>query len=242
MAAAHEVARHLAGISGKQWTVVFQGIQAFAIFVTAAWILYRVWKERTDTPHIEFTIQCRCFDAKGENYIVEFLIGAENKGHVIQRFHNIKLRVKGIEEGAPLQYWKGHGYRLDFPKRVFNQEDPKTHEVHKVAELVLKKWDYIFVEPGVNQQLTYVTMVPKTFKFILAQAKFWYDQSAPHNEHAPDSEPAEQDEFDTEAKSGELDESYQNDEFDTHTVERVFVLSGSEQSSPSPAPSTPCCE
>ncbi len=49
------------------------------------------------------------------------------------------------------------------------------------GEIVHEKYSYIFVEPGVEQVITYVTKIPAEYRFILARAEFRYDRLNPHS-------------------------------------------------------------
>jgi hypothetical protein len=41
-------------------------------------------------------------------------------------------------------------------------------------------FSYVFVEPGVKQLLTYVTIIPENIRFILVHAQFTYLNHDPH--------------------------------------------------------------
>jgi hypothetical protein len=41
-------------------------------------------------------------------------------------------------------------------------------------------YNYFFVEPGVRQVITYAARIPATTRFLLAHARFEYDQFTPH--------------------------------------------------------------
>jgi hypothetical protein len=60
-------------------------------------------------------------------------------------FFSIRLRVRGIRCNYPLTYWKGYEPRVDFPDKLLSND--------KFIEVIPKdmKWNYIFVEPGVEQ-------------------------------------------------------------------------------------------
>ena len=132
-----------------------------ALFGTA-WTLYRYFKEGLNRPRIEFDIECNTLGPQGKNYLAEFTVFAFNKGNIKFTFPDIRLRVLGITRDSDLLLWKGHGKRLDFPIKLFNEQ------------VIPPKFKYIFVEPGVKQGITYVTTVPENIKFIVARASFKY--------------------------------------------------------------------
>jgi hypothetical protein len=125
--------------------------------------------ERRHDPHIEFTINCNLFGPVAGWYIAEFVITAKNVSLVRHQFPEIILRVRGIKQDETPELWDGHGDRLEFRHKLFE------------ANVVLEKWNYIFVEPGVAQQITYVTRIEEAYRYILARAEFHYDQFTPHS-------------------------------------------------------------
>jgi hypothetical protein len=59
--------------------------------------------------------------------------------------------------------------RLAFPDKLSN------------LNIVPKHYEFIFVEPGVNQEITFVTTISTKYRYILARAEFRYDQHTPHS-------------------------------------------------------------
>ncbi|NPV63653.1 MAG: hypothetical protein HPY61_13700 [Methanotrichaceae archaeon] len=126
-------------------------------------------RERKNVPHIEFHIDCNVYGPEEGYYLTEFLLDIHNRGDVQHKFTNIVLRVRGIESGKALCYWEGYEPRLSFPKKVLND-----------VSVIPKGYNYFFVEPGVEQVLTYVTMIPASIRYVLAHAVFEYDEFTPH--------------------------------------------------------------
>jgi hypothetical protein len=209
-------------------------IQVIILFFGGLWAYYRLKKERTHTPHIEFGIDCNFYEQEGKDYIAEFILTANNLGLVIHYFRSIRLRVLAIRAKDPLNYW-GDGYRVNFPVSLFsfyeltrsdldhidkadipkelqerlialkNRSFPSEEDFsialdntigednkHKnwileyakksAVEVIHKdKLNYLFVEPGVKQEIRYITRVPKTYKYIVARAVFEYDRYTPHD-------------------------------------------------------------
>ncbi len=126
-------------------------------------------RHREDSPHIEFGIECRVFDRKDEEYLVEFILVADNKGLVQWKFTSILLRVRGIGRDQPLAYWHEHEPRLVFPTKVIDN-----------AEVIPHSYNFLFVEPEVRQTITFVTKIPVSIEYILVHVEFQYDQWTPH--------------------------------------------------------------
>lgn len=124
---------------------------------------------REDAPHIELSIDCRVLGQDDDDYIVEFTLTANNRGLVRWKFRSIKLRVRGIEKNQPLAYWPGNGNRLQFPIKILGME-----------EVIPQSVNFLFVEPGVRQAVTYVTKIPSRVIYIVVYVEFWYDKVTPH--------------------------------------------------------------
>jgi len=105
-------------------------------------------KARVCSSQHEFRIDCNVYGPEDGYYLTEFLLDIHNCGDGQHTFKNIVLRVIGIESGKALCYWEGYEPRLSFPKKV----------LYDIS--VIPKWyNYFFVEPGVEQVLSYVAMI-----------------------------------------------------------------------------------
>lgn len=126
-------------------------------------------KRRTYSPHIEFEITCSFYGPEKDDYVAEFLFIARNKGLIQQKFKDIRFRVRGIESNQPLSYLEGYEPRLAFPIKIIND-----------VSILPKGYNYLFVEPGIEQVFTFVTKIPLSVKYILAYTEFAYDEFTPH--------------------------------------------------------------
>jgi hypothetical protein len=97
------------------------------------------------------------------------LLIIRNRGDIQHKFKKIVLRVRGIESGRPLSYWECYEPRLSFPAKVLDN-----------VNIIPTGYDYFFVEPGVEQVLTYVTKIPSSIKYVQAHALFEYDELTSH--------------------------------------------------------------
>lgn len=125
--------------------------------------------ERRYQPHIEFCIACNFFGPQQGWYIAEFIISATNVSLVRHQFKEIILRIRGIKQDEPPALWDGHGNRLEFKHKLIE------------TDIVPPDWNYIFVEPGVRQEICFVTRIEEDYRYILALAEFHYDSFTPHN-------------------------------------------------------------
>jgi hypothetical protein len=126
--------------------------------------------ERTHAPQIEFSIDCNFYGPQRNNYLVEVLLTVNNKGRVKQKFKDVTLRIRGIEENQPLEFWKKREPRLYFPHLL-------VPDVPVVPEGI----ECFFAEPGEKNTFTYVTKIPETIKFVLAYATFSYNSEDSHD-------------------------------------------------------------
>jgi hypothetical protein len=122
-----------------------------------------------DRLRIEFMVDCSVHGRVCEEFLVEFLISANNRGLVAWKFSSIVLRVRGIEEGFPLLPWHPTEPRLGFPVVVVDD-----------AQVIPHTLNFFFVEPGVKQVFSYVTEVPARIRYILSHVEFEYDRFTPH--------------------------------------------------------------
>jgi hypothetical protein len=144
--------------------------QFVIILIGAVWAYFKIWKEGLYRPRIQFNIECNSFSEQHGEIPVEFLLKVTNKGLVKHKFYSIKLRVRGIIENNELEFWKENEPRLYFPDKFFD-----TQFIHK------SKYNFVFVEPGVEQTLTYVTKIDSKYKLITVRAEFEYDKTKTHS-------------------------------------------------------------
>jgi len=147
------------------WEVLIAGGQLVVVLLTGIWAYRRFRAERPHQPRIELRLDCVFHGPEQGGYLAEFIIRANNRGLIVHRFHSIRLRVRGIRVGSAVQPWRGHEPRVAFPEKLI----PDAEVLHK------PKFDHIFVEPGVQQTITYAAMIPGSFRFIAARVEFYYD-------------------------------------------------------------------
>ena len=147
----------------RVWEVVLNILQLVAVVVGALWAYFRFRRERPNHPRIEFAVDCKFFGPILGDTVAAFEIHANNKGHVEHKFTEIRLKVRGIKEGAKLAYFEGREPRLSFPEELFKG-------VNLVGD-----FGYFFVRPGVKQTFTFTTKVPADIRFLVARATFKYE-------------------------------------------------------------------
>src|SRR5215813_1639768 len=129
--------------------------------------LREVYRERA--PRIELDINSQVLGQDDDHYLVELMLTAHNRGLIRWQVRDIKIRVCGIEKNRNFAYWPERGQRVEFPVKIINKE-----------RVIPESLNFLFVEPGVQQSITYVTKVPTQIMYIVVYAEFWYDEVTPH--------------------------------------------------------------
>jgi hypothetical protein len=124
---------------------------------------------REDAPHIELAIDCRTLGQERGYYLIEFILAVSNRGLVRWSFDSILLRVRGIEKNHQLVYWPQREPRLEFPVKIIND-----------AEVIPESVNFLFVEPGVQQTITYTTKLSTQIRYIVVHVEFSYNKRTPH--------------------------------------------------------------
>lgn len=115
--------------------------------------------ERHLVPRTDVTIDCHFYGPEGDHLIAELLLTVNNKGSTQRKFASIEFRMRVLREGAELRKWRERrSERLYFPEKILDED------------IVPEGEHYYFVEPGVEQVFTFVTMVPKSIRYVLAHA------------------------------------------------------------------------
>ena len=143
-------------------TIIFEAIKIFLAIGAVAYTYFKFFREGEHKQRIEFDIDCQELGIVGNERIVEIGCNAENKGNVEQRFEDIRVTVRGIEEHEPLNKIKDHEPRLSFPSDLSK------------ASLISKKWKYFFVRPHVKQRFPLVICIPSSITHILVRSTFQY--------------------------------------------------------------------
>jgi hypothetical protein len=141
------------------------------------WVYFRFVRERSHAKRIAFTISCNFYGPQSGNYVAEFTIHVHNQGLVIHRMEKLKLILRGISRDRPLTRSQTHPGRLAFPEKLLDDQDV----------IVSERYSHVFVEPGVEQLITYVTTVPEEFSLIRARAEFEYYKAKRARTHSTES-------------------------------------------------------
>lgn len=125
--------------------------------------------ERIHSPQIEFDLSARFFGPEQEEYLLEIRLNLTNSGLVQQKLWDPKLRILGIKKGVSLNFRANDPYRLEFPEKVLPLRDLRPAD-----------YNFFFVEPGVHQDISYVTKVSSSLGYVLVYSEFHYDTTTPH--------------------------------------------------------------
>jgi hypothetical protein len=149
-------------------------LEAIKISLTVAaglWVYFRFVRERSHARRVLFTIQCQFFGPIDGKYAVELTLNVKNGGLVVHRFKRLRIRLRGIDEVDELSGWEGQPSRLAFPRNLVDEPDA----------IFAKNYGSLFVEPGVDQPITFVSMIPASTRLVLARAEFEYEEGRTHS-------------------------------------------------------------
>ena len=129
-------------------------------------------------PHIELELDCQFHGTRGDNRLTTFIVSAANVGVRDHRFPSIMLVVRAIKD-EPFSYDAKN--EPDIGERCRRASFP-----HKVLErdLVPEQWEFVFVEPGVTQQLSMTTLIPSDCSYLQVRVAFDYKARWPHTGQA----------------------------------------------------------
>ncbi len=131
--------------------------------------------ERRYALRIEFYINAIFHGNQQGSSLVEFITTINNKSTIQHKFTAINLRVRGIKKEENIGLWKPtiknkqiDTKKINFPEKILEES------------IIPPQWNFIFVEPGVKQEITYTTPIPEEIRYILVTIEFDYDASTPH--------------------------------------------------------------
>lgn len=142
--------------------IFFESLKVLLAIGAAIFTYFRFFREGTHKQRIEFDIDCSDLGEVGNERIIEIGCIAENKGNVEQRFDDIRVTLRGIQEGESLSEIKGHEPRLSFPTEIVE------------ASLIPDRWEYFFVRPKVKQRFPLVIRVPGKCNYVHVRSTFRY--------------------------------------------------------------------
>jgi hypothetical protein len=142
--------------------IIFETLKIVLAIAAATFAYFRFFREGEHKQRIQFDIDCKELGVTSSEKIIEIGSNAENKGNVEQRFDDIRVVLRGLEEGKPLSELEEYKPRLAFPVPLAK------------ASLIPKKWGYFFVRPHVSQRFPLVLRIPRNISHILVRCTFQY--------------------------------------------------------------------
>jgi hypothetical protein len=126
-------------------------------------------RHREDTPHIELRVDCQVHGPDDDAYLIELLL-LLTIGDLCDNSLEASCSVSAASSGIN-HFPIGQGFepRLKFPVTLVNG-----------AEVIPPRYNFLFVEPGVPQTITYTSKIPASMKYILVHVEFRYDKFTPH--------------------------------------------------------------
>ncbi len=155
-------------------------------------ILYlgiRLERQRNETERkykirMQFDLEGKVLGPQAGYYILDISAILENRGLVRLVIGELELKIRGIEQDAQIELFENHSKDktrnliAGFPKKLVNTNmlqplDAKQEKEEKREKEGNKRY---FVEPGVEQRISYVARIPENVGFILVRAQFEYSK------------------------------------------------------------------
>ncbi len=125
---------------------------------------------------IEFTLATIFYGPQKDFYLAEFIATINNKSLVKKSITTIALRIRGIQKNEDILLWVAKKKNTETGSVLSKQTSRINFPITIVKENILPPfWKNIFVEPGVKQDITFVTRIPANISYVLATASFYYD-------------------------------------------------------------------
>lgn len=158
-----------------------------AVALVGFWISFRLRKHdrrldeakeerrREHTPHVEMKLDCQFHGFRDGNHLTTFTVSIANVGLIMPQFPEIVIRVRGIKD-EPFGYLNTDTEGASDPSRR------RACFPYKILEgsLVPAQWNFVFIEPGVTQNLSFTKPISVDHSFLLAHVVFDYEEYEPH--------------------------------------------------------------
>lgn len=115
-------------------------------------------RRREHTPHVEMKLDCQFHGFRDGNHLTTFTVSIANVGLIMPQFPEIVIRVRGIKD-EPFGYLNTD---------TEGASDPSGRRA------------FVFIEPGVTQDLCLTTLVPGDFSYLMVNVTFYYKEYEPH--------------------------------------------------------------
>ncbi|OPX93288.1 MAG: hypothetical protein A4E58_03044 [Syntrophorhabdus sp. PtaB.Bin006] len=153
---------------GELWKLVLESIQTAIVVAGGFWAYWRFFREGTYRPRIEMDVSCDDLGVSHGFHALAFRISATNHGHKDFEFHDLRIRVMGVERERELRMMEIDTVTGKAPYLEFSEGDRKSHSIIPV------RFVPYFVRPGVTQHFSYVTAVPVSWAIVLTRVSFKY--------------------------------------------------------------------
>jgi hypothetical protein len=136
-------------------------------------------RRREHTPHVEMKLDCQFHGFRDGNHLTTFKVSIANVGLIMPQLPEIVIRVRGIKD-------EPFGFLNTDTEGASNPSGRRASFPHKILEgsLVPAQWNFVFIEPGVTQDLCLTTLVPGDFSYLLVNVTFHYKEDWPHTAEA----------------------------------------------------------
>lgn len=151
----------------SQWKEVAEiaekSVTALAVLIGGGWALWKFVIQRESYGKVEFDLELNVLGVQAGKLIVEVVAKVTNKGLVRHWLTDFQFDLLYLPENAPVQ----------LGDKSIN-EQVLFQSVVKKRYWIPPDWLATFIDPGICQRYTYVTLAPADARFLLVFAKFKY--------------------------------------------------------------------
>lgn len=145
----------------------FFNLSFFITIIPGAWVLWNYFFKRSFAPKIKMKLTGEIIDKDFSNQkMLKTNLEVSNVGEVRLKASKIELSVRGIEKNQRFKIGNEKILKqINFEKKIYQEN------------LIPKKWEYTFVDPGVTQEYQHVILIPKKFKYLLIESKIFLNKT-----------------------------------------------------------------
>lgn len=158
-------------MAADSWVQILSVGMTAATAVTALLVSYAREKNRETVgrqlvPKVQYDLDCRFSGPIEGQYLAELRILADNTGGARRNIGSVQLRLRAIAKGKELSWWGEPHKRVEFAVKLLDDD-----LIPQIARRPDGTRHYYYIEPGVRQIFTYVTMVPADNSHVLFRVR-----------------------------------------------------------------------
>ena len=145
----------------KQFKELSETIEAFskciALLIGGFWVYRKYIKTRENCPKIQFDVDLNYLGQQDNKILIEIIARMENKGLVRHWINDLTFNIFILETNDKVEFGREKiNYQLAFKKHY-----PDADRANSRIVVIPPNFGDSFVDPGVCQQYTYLSAIPK---------------------------------------------------------------------------------